>query len=162
MDELDIEILDDALLNALDGTLPAPRADLVQRDATPRQRLDIIGIEAICSMVAEGSMGPALTKRLEVPFIDFDRWLEDDSRRDAYDHSLMLAADSFVALAEEVITSADPKTLAKANALAAHYKGVAARLNAEKYSEKKTSDGGGAQEVHIHFGIPSRKPIDIN
>lgn len=156
-DEVDL-----ALMRALGCALPAPRAELVQPGTPPNGRMDIIGIESICSMVAEGSMGPALARRIEVPYITFEKWLDDNDHRAAYDDALILSADSFVAMAEEVISSsADKSGLSRATALATHYKWVAARLNPEKYSEKKSTEGGGAQEVHIHFGIPSRKIIDV-
>ena len=119
---------------------------------TAKQRLDAIGIEAICIRVAAGEKQSEICRDLKIDKAELSRWLALDDQRSAQAREAHVAsAKHWDEQAESVLMGlkdeSKPGGVARARELASHYRWRASKYAPKDYGEKvtqeHTGDGGG-------------------
>lgn len=118
------------------GETPAP--------TTALQRMEALGIDAICARIQQGASQGSIADSLKADRADFSRWLSSDVQRSArVREARSLSALHWDEQAEKVLLDASevmPLSLAKARELASHY-----RWRAKCYAPKVYGDKVGLE-----------------
>lgn len=111
---------------------------------TALQRMEALGIDAICARIQQGASQGSIADSLKVDRADFSRWLSSDAQRSArVREARSLSALHWDEQAERVLLDASeerPLSLAKARELASHY-----RWRAKCYAPKVYGDKVGLE-----------------
>ncbi|MBK8772451.1 MAG: hypothetical protein IPM06_18790, partial [Rhizobiales bacterium] len=107
---------------------------------TAAQRLDAIGIDAICERLTAGESQKAIANSLGIWASHFAEWLAADEERSARAREARtISARHWDDQAESVLLEADedkPGSIAKARELASHYRWRASKYAPKDYGEK--------------------------
>ena len=108
-------------------------------------KLEAVGIEALCDMVIEGMMLREVARKVGAPIMSMMDWIEADPARKArMRQARERSAQLWEEKAEELLAGAgDPFGLAKAKELAHHYRWRASKIAPRDYGDKVELRGSG-------------------
>jgi hypothetical protein len=112
-----------------------------------RNKIDALGLDAMCEELCAGGTLTAIAKRLEVNIASLLAWIEADPNRSARTReSRVKSAQMWDEKAETVLVdAADLFELAKARELAQHYRWRAKAVAPREYGDKVTQEHTGAE-----------------
>lgn len=116
-----------------------------QKPLTTAQRLDAIGIEVICSRIAEGESQKSISDSLEIPASALCEWIAAVPERSARAREArVVSARHWDQKAEEALLALDDDAkaggIARARELASHYRWRASKYAPSDYGEKVQQD----------------------
>lgn len=112
-----------------------------------RNKIDALGLDAICEQLCAGETLTGIAKQLEVNIASLLSWIEADPNRSVRAREARIkSAQMWDEKAETVlIVAADPFELAKARELAQHYRWRAKAVAPREYGDKVTQEHTGAE-----------------
>lgn len=101
-------------------------------------RLDAVGVDAVCEEIANGQTMTAIAERVQVSIGSLIAWISADSERSARTREARVSAARFwdekaETRLDEAVTSHD---LAKAKELAFHYRWRASKIAPREYGDR--------------------------
>jgi hypothetical protein len=121
-----------------------------------RDKLDALGIDALCDRIASGVSLTALAESLEISRYAMSSWIAADETRSARAREArIIAASAYADLALAAIKDApDPFELTRARELASHYRWQASKASPQEYGDKvETTHKGEVQFTAIERRI---------
>ena len=101
-------------------------------------KLEAVGIEALCDMVIEGMMLREVARKVGAPIMSMMDWIEADPARKArMRQARERSAQLWEEKAEQLLSDADePFMLSRAKELAHHYRWRASKIAPRSYGDK--------------------------
>lgn len=117
-------------------TAKKPRA--AKKEPTAREKLDALGLDAMCASIADGKSMTDISKQIGVSFGSLATWLEADPERSARAREARSqVARLWDEKAEDEIRSAtDNFELARAKELSHHFRWRASKIAPREYGDK--------------------------
>jgi len=120
-----------------------------------QNKLDAIGIDAICAKIGERATMTDIAAEIGVGIGTLIAWIEADSERSARAREARARTARLwdEQATREIAAATDPFELAKAKELAHHYRWRAAKIAPRDYGEKieHSGPGGGPVAVAVRF-----------
>lgn len=117
----------------------------ITKPRTAANKLDAVGIGAICKRLIAGETQRAIAADIGVGAASLVEWIAADSERSARARSARIyAAESYSDMAEEELRNAEGQfELAKARELASHFRWKASKANPRDYGDKVQQEVSG-------------------
>jgi hypothetical protein len=115
-----------------------------------RDKLNALGIDALCDRIASGVSLTALAESLEISRYAMSSWIAADENRSARAREArIIAASAYADLALAAIKDApaNPIELSRARELASHYRWQASKASPQEYGDKVETTHKGEMQI---------------